>query len=279
MVQARPEAAEVAELNRLHRSRLAWLDQAGGMLLPFQANYPDAYQVPDHRHRRSQLMQALSGVLLVMTPYGRWIVPPGHAMWVPGGVEHSVRMLGKVTMRSVYVEEDAAPGLPSALTVYGVTTLMDNLLQEALRLPDERKMDGRDGYLIGLLLHEIGNLPARPLDLPMPTDPRLLALCLDFVAQPTTNVTIDDWAEKAGMSRRTFTRSFQKQSGVSLSTWRQQAILFAALPRLAEGQAITNVALDLGYDSVPAFTTMFKRMLGTAPRDYLRNAREIRASA
>jgi AraC-like DNA-binding protein len=34
------------------------------------------------------------------------------------------------------------------------------------------------------------------------------------------------------------------------------------------------VALDLGYDSVPAFITMFKRMLGASPRGYMRGARD-----
>ncbi|TIL78669.1 MAG: helix-turn-helix transcriptional regulator, partial [Mesorhizobium sp.] len=47
-----------------------------------------------------------------------------------------------------------------------------------------------------------------------------------------------------------------------------------ALPRLADGEPITRVALDLGYDSVPAFITMFKRMLGTSPRGYMRGARD-----
>jgi AraC-like DNA-binding protein len=40
------------------------------------------------------------------------------------------------------------------------------------------------------------------------------------------------------------------------------------LPRLARGESVTSVALDLGYDSVAAFTTMFKRMLGASPRHY-----------
>lgn len=270
----KPLSQTAEALNRLHGSRLAWLDEAKGALLPFQSDYPGGYRVPDHQHRRSQFMQALSGVLLVVTPYGRWIVPPGHAMWVPGGVEHSVQMLGDVTMRSVYVEPASAPGLPETLTVFGVTALMEHLLLEALKLRDDRQVEGRDGYLVGLLLHEIANLPVRPLDLPMPADRRLLALCLEFVAQPSSRLVIDAWAKRAGMSRRNFTRSFLREIGVSLSAWRQQAILFAALPRLADGEAITSVALDLGYDSVPAFTTMFKRMLGASPRAYMRRTRE-----
>jgi AraC-like DNA-binding protein len=56
---------------------------------------------------------------------------------------------------------------------------------------------------------------------------------------------------------------------LSLSLWRRQATLLAALPRLSAGAAVTTVALDLGYDSAPAFTTMFRQMLGVSPRGYL----------
>jgi methylphosphotriester-DNA--protein-cysteine methyltransferase len=48
--------------------------------------------------------------------------------------------------------------------------------------------------------------------------------------------------------------------------------LFTALPRLAAGESVTTVAFDLGYESVAAFTTMFKRMLGAPPRTYFRVA-------
>ncbi|CAI9401481.1 HTH-type transcriptional regulator NimR [Pleomorphomonas sp. T1.2MG-36] len=41
-----------------------------------------------------------------------------------------------------------------------------------------------------------------------------------------------------------------------------------ALETLAEGQAVTVVALDLGYDSVSAFIALFKRTLGVTPSAY-----------
>jgi AraC-like DNA-binding protein len=115
-------------------------------------------------------------------------------------------------------------------------------------------------------------LPTRPLGLPLPADARLAALCRRFVEAPTPHVTIDEWARQLKMSRRSFTRLFQRDTGLGLSAWRQQACLFAALPRLAEGEPVTGVALDLGYESVAAFTTMFRRMLGSSPREWLRHA-------
>jgi AraC-like DNA-binding protein len=41
-----------------------------------------------------------------------------------------------------------------------------------------------------------------------------------------------------------------------------------ALPRLAAGEAVTSIAVDLGYDSPAAFATMFKRRLGISPSHY-----------
>jgi AraC-like DNA-binding protein len=262
-----------SELDSLQRERLAWLERRDGPIVALPSEYPDGYQVQDHHHSRSQLLHALTGVVLVKTKYGRWMVPPDHAMWIPAGIEHAVEMLGNVSMRSIYVAPDAIEGLPDGLRVVGVTGLMRSLIVEAVTLPADTQPAGRAGLVLNLLLHEIPNLPEQPLGLPFPAEPRLAALCRRFVAAPSPHATIDEWADAAGMSRRTFTRLFHRQTGLSLSTWRRQACLFAALPRLADGEPITRVALDLGYDSVPAFTTMFRRMLGTSPRAYMRGSR------
>ncbi|TIT20839.1 MAG: AraC family transcriptional regulator [Mesorhizobium sp.] len=262
------------DLGLLHERRWQWLEQAVGPAVALPTEYPDGYHVPRHHHSRSQLLHALVGVVLVTTRHGRWMVPPDHAMWIPAGTEHSVEMLGDVSMRSVYVMPEAIPGLPDGLRVVGITDLMHSLIVESEKLPQGAELEGRGGLIMKLLLHEIPNLPERPLGLPFPSDARLAALCRRFVSAPSPHATIDEWAAIVGMSRRSFTRAFHRQTGLSLSTWRQQACLFAALPRLADGEPITRVALDLGYDSVPAFITMFKRMLGASPRGYMRGGRD-----
>ena len=262
------------DLDRLHAERLARLEAAEGAVVAIPTDYPDGYNVPRHRHSRAQLLHALTGAVLVTTDQGRWMVPPEHAMWIPAGVEHAVEMLGQVRMRSVYVTPDAISGLPGTLRVVSLTILMESLIREAVALPPGPHASGRSALVVGLLLHEIPTLEPRPLALPFPDDPKLATLCRRFVEAPSPHATIDDWAGEAGMSRRTFTRVFLRETGLSLSTWRQQACLFAALPRLAGGEAVTSVALDLGYENVAAFTTMFRRMLGKAPRNYLKGAKE-----
>jgi AraC-like DNA-binding protein len=130
-------------------------------------------------------------------------------------------------------------------------------------------LDRKADLVLTLLIEEIATLVERPLSLPFPADRRLSDLCRDYMASPSPNVRLDDWAEKLAMSRRTFTRFFREQTGISFVTWRQQASVFACLPMLAEGVPVTQVAMEAGYENVAAFTTMFRRMLGSAPRSYM----------
>jgi AraC-like DNA-binding protein len=41
-----------------------------------------------------------------------------------------------------------------------------------------------------------------------------------------------------------------------------------ALRLLAEGQAVTSVALEVGYQSTSAFISMFKKAMGSTPLRY-----------
>ncbi|WP_163264630.1 AraC family transcriptional regulator [Chelativorans alearense] len=278
MVELRAHETDDGPLVGADRWRRQWIEAAEANVVALPADYPDGHHVETHRHNRSQLLYALSGVVMVSTGNGRWMVPPEHAIWLPAGVDHAVDMLGDVQMRSVYVRLGAIAGLPEDLRVFSITGLMRNLIVEAMALPREEPPAGRGTLILDLLLHEIPNLPERPLALPFPANRQLALLCRRFLEAPSPHTTIDEWAKAAGMSRRSFTRTFHRETGLSLSMWRQQACLFAALPRLADGEPVTTIALDLGYDSVAAFITMFRRMIGEPPRTWLKRGQRNTAT-
>jgi AraC-like DNA-binding protein len=104
---------------------------------------------------------------------------------------------------------------------------------------------------------------------PMPHNERLVRVCTAILRDPAQNDALDEWAESAGMGRRTFTRTFRRETGISFATWRQNVRLMEALSRLAVGQPVTTVALDVGYNSPSAFTAMFRRAFGSAPTQYI----------
>lgn len=232
-------------------------------------DYPDGHGIPAHRHRRGQLISGASGVIVLSTDEGTWVMPPQHGMWIPPATEHQARMVGDVTVQSLYLEPDAVPGLPGRCQVVGISPFMRSLVTEALSLPLEYALQGRAGALMQLIQHEMQQLPVLPLSLHYPAHGALAGRCREFVRHPNIHETTDQWADALGMSRRSFTRLFRRETGSSFVAWRQQACLLCALPRLAAGQPVTTVAIDLGYENPAAFTLMFKRAFGTPPLTYL----------
>lgn len=232
-------------------------------------DYPSGFFDPPHSHVRAQLVYAISGVILLSTGDTSYVTPPQRAIWVPAGVTHEVRCRGRVQLRTLYIANDGAPDLPTRCNVIGVTSLLRELILEACRLPVEYALGGRDERIMALILDEIRLAQHIPLSVPMPANDRLKRVCRAILADSGGRKTLDEWASDAAMGRRTFTRTFRRETGISFATWRQNVRLLDALSRLAEGHSITETALDVGYSSPSAFTAMFHRAFGVAPTHYL----------
>jgi AraC-like DNA-binding protein/quercetin dioxygenase-like cupin family protein len=231
-------------------------------------DFPPGAAIERHSHPRAQLVFAVAGVMTVTTPQGIWVVPPHRALWIPARVEHAIRCSGAVAMRTLYIRPDAGTALPDRVAVVGVSPLLRELILAAVRIEPIYDEAGRDGQVMALALQELRSLPTLPLHLPMPSDPRLAHLCERIKADPANTWTVAAAAREAGVSGRTLARHFRIESGLGFAAWCRQARLLAALVRLAGGEKVTSVALDCGYDSPSAFTSMFRRHIGVPPSRY-----------
>lgn len=243
------------------------LDDTPRVVVAIGTDYAHGHLLARHTHRRAQLLYGATGVMQVRTHDGSWVVPPQRAVWIPAGVAHEVLMLG-VSTRSLYIEPEAVD-LGRQCQVIDVSPLMRHLLMEAVEAPLNYDEAGRDAVLMDLLLHELARSTHLPLHIPLPVEPRLLGLCQAFVQQPNARQSPRQWADQLHISLRTFNRLFRQQTGLSFSQWRQQACVVLALARLATGTPVTRIALDCGYESPAAFSTMFRRILGQAPSVWL----------
>jgi AraC-like DNA-binding protein len=222
-----------------------------------------------HSHRRSQVLHAIDGTIVVSTEQGSWIVPPRQGLWVPGGVAHGFHMVGMVITRSAYIEPEFARGLPAACRVMEISGLLRQLLIEAVDVPVEYDKGSRGEAIMQLLLLELRSARTHVLAVPFPAHAGLALRCRRFLEDPSASKTIDEWATALAMSRRAFTRLFRSETGLSLAEWQRQAAVLQAVHRVTDGEPITSVALDLGYASPAAFTSMFKRVMGLPPSQYV----------
>jgi len=228
-------------------------------------DFASGFEILPHHHERAQLIHATAGTMRVATDDGVWVVPPQRALWVPAGVRHSIVMLGDTTMRTLYVRDDAAAAMPTACRVLSISPLLRELIVRATELPLQYDESGPDGHVIALILSELEGLQSLSLQLPMPHDPKLRGLCQALLDQPGDARPLEAWARTINTSARTLARRFQSETGLSFGAWRQQARVLEAMGRLGGGEPVTQVALDLGYESVSAFSAMFHRATGASP--------------
>ena len=234
------------------------------------AEYAPGEVIPLHQHPFAQLLFAASGVMTVSTEHGAWVVPPERAVWVPARVGHSIRMTGRVAMRTIYLADPHGSLAGSACCVVQVSALLRVSLLRAVEFAQPYREDGPEARLVAVIADEIRAAPTAPLHLPLPRDPRARRVAEALRANPGDPRTLGDWARAAGASARTLERLFERETALAFAAWRQQARLLRGLEQLAAGESVTSVALDLGYETPSAFIAMFRRALGTSPGRYFR---------
>jgi AraC-like DNA-binding protein len=242
-------------------------------VVPLAEDFADGAETGWHDHEEAQLVFAASGVMTVRAAAGLWVVPPQRAVWMPARMPHSIRMSGRVAMRTLYLAPRWRAGLPSAPVVLQVSPLMRELILRVALLNRTIVRGEPAARLVDLVLDELRPLAAAPLDLALPRDRRARRIADALLADPADERDLADWAVAAGGSVRTLARLFVRDTGMSFGAWRQQLRLQRALERLAAGRSVTAVALDLGYESPSAFIAMFRRAMGTTPGRYFRTAR------
>lgn len=239
----------------------------------FADDYPAGFVDPCHSHHRAQLTYAESGVISIITEQCSFILPPRRAMWIPAGMMHEVHCRAPVSCYTLYIDP-CLDRRPRRCRVFEASELVKALIFEVGHFPVEYDLEGREGRIARLLLDEIERMPATPGEVLMPQDPRLARVCRALLENPADQRDIDDWAQVAGMGRRTFTRLFRDETGAGFATWRQQVRLSAAISLMAQDKPVTTVAFEVGYESASAFTAMFHRAFGVTPSAYMSMSKE-----
>lgn len=226
-----------------------------------------AAEVPVHSHRKGQLIVALYGAVICYAQDNIWIVPPNCAVWIPGGIPHSAKATWNAHLNYLFIEPGAAD-LPTACCTLTITPLIKALIE---RLTDESldyQSDSHIARLTRVTLDELAAMPRQKLSLPVSSHPKIRAMADTLVSHPEDRSTLKDWAKRLAISERSLARLMLRETGLTFGRWRQQLYLIIALQTLASGVSVQNVAMKLGYESVNAFITMFRKTMGSTPAQY-----------
>ena len=224
--------------------------------------------IPEHQHRKGQLILALHGAITCEVEHALWMVPPQFAVWVPGGVPHSNRATPQAKLCFLFIEPGAAK-MPAHCCTLKISPLVRELILELAQRDEATRQTSVSQRLIQVLFDELPQQPEQQLQLPVSTHPKIRQMVEMMEAEPAQWQTLSQWASRFAMSERNLARLVVKETGLNFRRWRHQLQLILALQMLVRGLNVQQVALSLGYDSTTAFITMFRKGLGQTPGRYL----------
>ena len=234
--------------------------------------HPSGISIADHVHHEAQLTVVLKGTMKIACKGGWWLAPAGRGIWIPAGVAHCANYSEAASFILLKIDPDAAKALSAEIRSITISDLLKELALEISRDPRKGGDRVERELMSQLIVRQIRNSRETSLlFLPSARDVRVLRVMQLLRADPANDRQLDELARMAGSSRRTMSRLFLSETGMSFARWRDHLRIVTALDMLVRGVPILQIAVDLGYNSQSSFTTMFTRIIGIPPARYLRD--------
>ena len=175
-------------------------------------------------------------------------------------------------MRTLYFDlawlarEDRGQNLDSEFVVR-VSRLLH---QTILALFDGHNNPDRTELLLRLAVLELHQAEDSATFIPLPHEPRCRRAADIVLSDPTGSHEIETLAREVGTSTRTLSRLFSSETQLSFKSWCQRARIAAAIEKLSmeANVSVKQLASDLGYASVSAFSHAFRQVTGKTPTEF-----------
>jgi AraC-like DNA-binding protein len=235
-----------------------------------------------HLHSRHQLLYAEGGALHFFTGDQQFILPARHAAWIPANLAHKVESPSPhLYLRTLYIwRDEGQQKFPEQLTVFPVTPLAREMIVYTQRWSHEDSVSKAEEAFFNAICHLVLDWCRAAMTLVLPTTQHhLLKNITEYLVNNLeTELTTANVAREFGVSSRTLMRLFRGQLDMTFQEYLRMARITTALELLSSADAsITEVALQVGYQSMSSFSRTFKVYVGKSPsvfRDEVRSTEE-----
>jgi AraC-like DNA-binding protein len=223
-----------------------------------------------HSHEWGQVIGVKSGVIALNIAEQRFLAPPGFAVWLPPGMEHSSYNRKPALFRRVNIAKSLCNGMPQQACLLNVSPIFHAIVEDCLARKMLEPKTKADLRLCWVLIDQLRQMPVEQTYLPTSTDKFLAPILQELERNPSDNTSLAVWAIRVYTTERTLSRRCQQELGMSFSEWRQRLRFLHAISLLEKGHTVQEVALEVGYSSASAFIVMFQQISGTTPERFRR---------
>lgn len=229
-----------------------------------------------HQHRKGQLLYAEGGIVHIFIEEKHWYLPARCFMWIPSFTKHSILTYSKkVDLYNIYFSNDITQNnFFNVPNIYFANDLLREMVLYTASWFGPIQIDKPAKYYFLKALKE--NLPVIEstqipimMQHPFPKDPKLLEIAFFLSNNLDTSYSIEEIASKYGLTTRTLSRKFKENLGMNYVRFLRSLRMTKAFQLIAEKQFnMYEIALQVGYSSLAAFSNIFLKIAGIRPTDY-----------
>ncbi len=232
-----------------------------------------SFSHPWQKHPLGRLVFTEKGIIHLEVEGKKQLIPSWYCAWIPANMNHRIWSNSKdLLVRTIYFESSFC-GNPHFHTpaIFNGSELFRNMIRYTEKWnenEDENPYELSFTTVIRQMMPEEME-KSFTISLHSSNDPTFQRL-LEYIYQNlSTDLSIIQLAKMEHYSVRTLQRMFEKEAGITFSTYLKTARILSAIELLCStNKNISEVAWEVGYNSLPTFSNTFKKMTGMRPEHF-----------
>ncbi|RBL90677.1 helix-turn-helix transcriptional regulator [Chitinophaga flava] len=237
-------------------------------------NEPLENRFPMHWHHKSQILLVEGGIAYLNTHDKQYYIPARHFVWIPPHVAHNIKFnSSSMVIHNIYFMDEGDVDHPfyGQLSIYPVTGLIQEILQLSEAWQGNVYSGSWEYELLTTLKHILPHISKQPFTLLLPTtdDMRMQEILSYLHDNVSETLMLPDIAARFGYSVRSLTRLFKQTLNTSFLQYVKMMKMTRAMELLLQtDKNVSEVAYEVGYSGLTAFSNTFQQMINMRPSDF-----------
>lgn len=242
--------------------------------------------IPFHKHTKGQLSYVEGGIAYITINNRTYVVPARHFFWIPQGMEHILEIGHTATVLHslyFYAYDDDSDPFYGRLGIYPASELLIQMIRYT-EIWDEKHVTEKDEnfeFLIALkkILPKTHKQPL-PIILPSTHNKQMQRITSYLEWNIGEKHTLANVSTRFGLSERSMSRLFKSDMDISFLQYLKTLRIIKAIELLLNtDKPINEIADDVGYSSISAFSDTFHEFTQSRPSDLRKSSKSFRNPA
>lgn len=229
-------------------------------------------RLPSHQHDKAQLLLVYGGIAYLQTNEKDFYIPSNHYIWVPKNYPHNLMFNTQdLYIINLYFPSDGVSGFYDKLGIYPVSKLLSEMLSFSEKWQGDYYKGSWEFEFLTTLRNVLSkeNLKKFSIQLPTTDDQRLNAIIDHVRNRLREDLSLDTIAQQFGMSVRSLTRLFQTKLHITFIQYLKMLRIIRAMELIKDTDLnITEIAYEVGYSNISAFSNNFQQLTNMRPSEF-----------